>query len=310
MKSINKMIIRIANTSWNDRIFVMLNTLLLTFFTIITLYPMLFVVSASFSDPNAVASGEMILWPVNASLKAYKYILGYKEIWIGYANTIFYTFVGTLMNLVATVPYAYALSRRDLSGRKFFMTLFLIPMYFGGGMIPAYLNIRDLGLLDTRMVLLVSGLVVTYNLIIARTFFMGIPWELHEAAFMDGCSDFKLLCKVILPLSRPILVVLMLYYGVDHWNSYFQAMIYVRNRNKFPLQVFLKEILTQSQFNAAGTGDVFLSAEEMLEMARAAETANMLKYGIIVVSTVPMLILYPFLQKYFEKGAMIGSVKG
>ena len=309
MKATNKTLIKIANTSWNDRIFVVVNSLIITFFAVITLYPLIYILSASFSDPNAVASGKMILWPVNASLRAYKYVLGYKEVWIGYANTILYTVLGTLMNLIATVPYAYALSRKDLSGRKFFTILYMIPMYFGGGMVPAYLNIRDLGLLDTRMILMLAGLVTTYNLIIARTFFIStIPWELHEAAFMDGCNDFRLLWKVVLPLSRPILVVLMLYYGVGHWNSYFNAMIYLRDRNKYPLQVFLKEILTQGQFNS--TIDGYMSAEEILEMTRLADTANMVKYAIIVVSTVPMVLVYPFLQKYFEKGAMIGSVKG
>ena len=309
MKATNKTLIKIANTSWNEPIFVVVNSLIITFFAVITLYPLIYILSASFSDPNAVASGKMILWPVNASLRAYKYVLGYKEVWIGYANTILYTVLGTLMNLIATVPYAYALSRKDLSGRKFFTILYMIPMYFGGGMVPAYLNIRDLGLLDTRMILMLAGLVTTYNLIIARTFFIStIPWELHEAAFMDGCNDFRLLWKVVLPLSRPILVVLMLYYGVGHWNSYFNAMIYLRDRNKYPLQVFLKEILTQGQFNS--TIDGYMSAEEILEMTRLADTANMVKYAIIVVSTVPMVLVYPFLQKYFEKGAMIGSVKG
>ena len=296
--------------SWNDRVFVSLNTLLLVFFFLITLYPMIYVVSASFSDPDAVSSGRMVLWPVRASLQAYKYVFSYKEIWVGYANTLFYTVVGTFLNLAVTMPCAYALSRRDLVGRGFFMTLFMIVMYFGGGLIPAYLNIRDLGLVDTRAFLLISGLVSTYNLIVARTYFTNsIPWELHEAAFMDGGSDMGAFFKIVLPLSKPISIVLMLYYGVEHWNSYFQAMIYIRTRSKFPLQVFLREILTLGQFTATEDGS-FMSAEEMAEMAQMADTANMIKFAVIVVATLPMMILYPMVQKYFEKGAMVGSVKG
>lgn len=301
---------RFRRMSWNDKVFVSLNTLLLIIVFLVTLYPMLYVLSASFSDPDAVASGEMLLWPIRPSLQAYEYVFSYKEIWIGYANTIFYTVIGTLLNLAVTIPCAYALSRHELVGRNFFMTLFMIVMYFGGGLIPAYLNVRDFGLLDTRWILLITGLVSTYNLIVARTFFLNsIPWELHEAAFIDGCSDMGAFFKIALPLSKPILVVLMLYYGVSHWNSYFEAMIYIRTRKKFPLQVFLKEILTLGQFSASDEG-AFMSAEEMVEMAEMADTANMIKFAVIVVATVPMLILYPMVQKHFEKGAMIGSVKG
>ncbi len=295
-----------------DRVFVTINGILLALFFCITLYPMVYVLSASFSDPNAVASGEMVLFPVRPSMQCYQYLSGYKEIWIGYGNTFFYTIIGTLMNLAATLPCAYALSRRDIGGRGFVMTLFVITMYFGGGLIPSYLNIRALGLLNTRWVMLLNGLVSAYNLIVARTFFSNtIPWELHEAAFLDGCSDFRLFTKIILPLSAPIIVVMALYYGVGHWNAYFNAFIYLSDRTKFPLQVFLKEILMQSKFaeNEMLQGGDF-TPEQLLAMTRMTETANMLKYGIIVISTVPMLCIYPFLQRYFAKGVMIGSVKG
>jgi len=302
---------RFANTSWNDKVFIVANGLLLVFFFTITLYPMIYVLSASFSDPKAVASGEMVLWPVGPTMRAYQYILGYKEVWIGYANTFFYTIVGTFLSLITTLPCAYALSRKDLCGRKFFMKVFMITMYFSGGLIPTYLNMRDFGLINTRGAILIGGMITTYNIIVARTFFSNsIPWELHEAAFLDGCSDFKLFLKVVVPLSAPITVVLMLYYGVSQWNSYMDAMIYLRDRSKFPLQLFLKEILTMGQFNEAAMEEGILSMEDMEEMLRMAETANMIKYAIIVVATAPMLILYPCVQRYFEKGAMVGSVKG
>ena len=291
-----------------DRVFGVINSILLILFSIITLYPLLFVVSASVSDPVAVSAGKMILWPVGLTLRGYQYILQYAEIWTGYANTLFYTFVGTIINLAVTLTCAYGLSRRDVPGNGIVMTLFLITMYIGGGLIP---NLRMLGLINTRWVLLLPGAVSTYNLIVSRTFFSStIPWELHEAAFLDGCSDFKLFTKVVLPLSAPIVVVMALYYGVGHWNSYFGAMIYIKDRALYPLQVFLREILSLSTFASAAMESGTLSAEEMAAMLQEAETANLVKYGVIVVSTLPMLILYPFLQKFFAKGVMIGAVKG
>lgn len=297
--------------SRGDRVFGIVNGAVLALIFIITLYPMLYVLSASFSDPNAVASGKMVLLPVQPSLQAYAYILQYNDIWTGYANTIFYTVVGTVINLAVTLPCAYAFSRRDFKGRSVLMPLFIVTMYFQGGLIPSYLNMRSLGLVDTRMALLILGAVSVYNLIVARTFFANsIPWELHEAAFLDGCSDFKLFFSIVLPLSAPITVVMLLYYGIAHWNSYFNAYIYLRNRSLYPLQVFLREILTMGSFMSEISDLGAYSAEDIAYFTKQAETANMMKYAIIVVSTLPMLILYPFLEKYFAKGVMIGSVKG
>lgn len=293
-----------------ENIFITLNGIFLTLFFVIALYPIIYVLSASVSDPLAVSSGKMFLYPVGFSLEGYAYVLKYKEIWSGYANTLFYTTVGTMLNLVVTIPAAYALSRKDLDGRNFVMTLFVITMYFSGGLIPTYLNMSGFGLVNTRWSLFLTGLVSTYNLIVARTFFANnIPLELQEAAYLDGCSTFKLFLKVVLPLSAPIIVVMTLYYGVSHWNQYFQAMIYLRDRKLYPLQVILKEILTQSQFSAEALSDGF-SPTEMEEMQRLGEVADRMKYCIIVVSTAPMLAIYPWLQKYFAKGVMIGSVKG
>ena len=276
---------------------------------IVTLYPLIYVISASFSNPDAVASGKMILWPIGFNTDGYKTVFKNSYIWIGYRNTIFYTFVGTLFQLCATLPCAYALSRRDLKGRGFFLALFMFTMYFGGGLIPGYLNIKSFGMLDTPWVILLIDLVSVYNLIVARTFFANtIPWELTEASYLDGASNFQLFTKVILPLSAPITVVLALYYGVAHWNTYFNAMIYLRDKNLMPLQVFLKQILTQASISADLMLD--MTPEERRVLERQAEVASRMKYCVIVVSTIPMMIIYPFLQKYFEKGIMIGSVKG
>ena len=284
---------------------------LLTFSFLITLYPIIYVVSASFSDPAAVSTGEMLLWPVRPTLDAYKFILKYKEIWSGYANTIFYTIVGTILNLVVTMPCAYALSRKDLAGRNVIMVIFMITMYIGGGLIPSYLNVNNMGLINTRFYILISGLVSVYNVIVAKTFFANtIPWELQEAAFLDGCSNFKLFTKIIVPLSAPITVVLALYYGVGHWNQYMTPLIYLKDRVKYPLQVILREILTMGNFSSEALSSGGYSAAELEALNSMANVANQMKFAIIVVATVPMLAIYPWLQKYFQKGVMIGSVKG
>lgn len=283
---------------------------LLALFFIVTLYPMLFVLSASVSDPRIVASGKMLLWPVGFTPEGYRFIFRYADLWIGYANTAFYTVAGTALSLAVTLPCAYALSRRDLAGRNALMALFLFTMYFSGGLIPVYLNMQSLNLINTRAALLVTGMLSVYNMIVSRTFFSAsIPLELHEAARIDGCGDFMAFLRIVLPLSKPIVVVLCLYYGVAQWNQYFAAMIYLRDRHLFPLQLFLREILIQSRFLTTSLTSG-ADAEEIAALLRQQDTANLLKYGVIVVSTVPMLAIYPWLQQYFAKGVMIGSVKG
>lgn len=216
---------KISKTKINNAIFDIVLYLILFCWLLLMLYPLLFVLSASFSDPKAVAGGEMLLFPVRPTLDGYRYLLQYKEIWTGYANTLFYVFVGTILNLAATLPCAYAVSRRDLKGQKYLMLFFMITMYFSGGMIPGYLNVKSLGLLNTRSIVLVNGLVSTFNLIVARTYFMtAIPWEIQEASVIDGCNDFQIFSKIVFPLSKPITVVMALYYGVGRWNSYFVEM--------------------------------------------------------------------------------------
>ena len=294
-----------------EHVFIWSNGIFLAFSFVITLYPLIYVISASLSDPSAVSSGQMLLWPVGFTTDAYEFILKYKEIWTGYANTIFYAVVGTILNLVVTMPCAYALSRKDLYGRNVIMIIFMITMYVGGGLIPSYLNVNNMGLVNTRFYILISGLVSVYNLIVARTFFANtIPYELQEAAFLDGCSNIKLFLKIIVPLSAPITVVLALYYGVGHWNQYMTPLIYLNDRSKYPLQVILREILTMGNFSSEALSGGGYSAAELEALNSMANVANQMKYAIIVVATAPMLAIYPWLQKYFQKGVMIGSVKG
>lgn len=294
---------------WDDRLFEIINTALLILLFIFFLYPLWFVFIASISDPNAVAIGEVIALPKGVSFHGYKRVFGNPDVWSGYANTIFYTFFGTVFNIAATTMVGYAVSRRDLKGRKFIMTLFIITMYFSGGMIPAYLNARSFGLVDTRTFMLISGLVTPTNIIICRTFFANsIPWELQEAAFIDGASDAYVFRKLVLPLSRAILAVMTITYAVGHWNSYFDALIYLSDDSKFPLQVHLRRILLKSNLMSMMVDDSDPSVVAALIAEQA--TANQLKYALIIVAAVPLLAVYPWVEKYFEKGFMIGGIKG
>lgn len=299
---------KIRRSCLSDNIFRSTNFLFMILLLVIMLYPLIFVLSASVSNPASVTKGEMVLFPVGFTWEGYRYLLKYKDIGIGYMNTFFYTIAGTVLNLMVTIPAAYALSRRDLRYRGFWMGLFVFTMYFSGGLIPSYLNIKSLGLLNTRACILILGLVSPYNLIVARTFFdNSIPWELQEAARIDGASTLKIFSRIVLPLSKPILAVLTLYYGVAHWNSYFTEMVYLRDRVKWPLQLFLREILTQGQVAAASVG---ADAQQVQALMQQQDTANLLKYAVMVVAILPMMVIYPYLQKFFAKGAMIGSIKG
>lgn len=268
------------------------------------IYPLIYVVSSSFSSGRAVSGGRVLLWPVEPTLQGYKIVFSYSSVWTGYKNTIFYTFVGTLLNLALTTMAAYPLSRKNFQGKKFFTTLLLITMFFSGGMIPTYLLFVNLHLTNTRWaVLLASGMSV-YNTIIMKTYFQNsIPEELHEAAFIDGASDFKYMFSVLIPLSKSIYAVIGLYYAVDHWNSYFDAMLYLRDRKLYPLQLILRDIL-----NSVNIDLTEITNEELLVQMIGA--VDIMKYSLIIVSTVPILVAYPFVQKFFEKGVMIGSVKG
>lgn len=247
-----------------DNLFQLVVDVIILVFLIIELYPIIYVVSCSFSDPSAVNSGKVILWPVGLTLDGYKRVMEYSDIWIGYANTIFYTVVGTLINLAVTIPCAFALSRRDLPGRNGIMIFFMITMYIGGGLIPSYLNIKSMGLMNTRTLLLILGALSVYNMIVSRTFFANsIPYEITEAAKIDGADEFATFFRIVLPLSKAILGVMVLYFGLGHWNSYFDAMIYLEDRSKYPLQLFLREILLQSKLLQSTSEIGGLSPEEI-----------------------------------------------
>lgn len=271
----------------------------------IVLYPLILVLSSSVSDPVAVAAGEVIFLPKGFTLDGYKRVFQDQNIMIGYANTLFYTVVGTLINLAVTVPAGYVMTKTEAPGVKGVMMLFLFTMYFSGGLIPSFLLVKSLGLYNTRWALLILGAFSVYNCIICRSFFAAMPKELEEAAFIDGSSYMGTFFKVVLPLSKALLGVMVLYFAVGHWNAYFGAMIYTYDKEIQPLQLFLRRILIQEQNSAqmmGGGGDELAAQQQYI--------AALIKYAVIVVSSLPLMIVYPFLQKYFEKGVLIGSVKG
>ena len=290
--------------SLNDTFFYFFTTLILTFFFLLVLYPCIYVVSASFSAGTAVQSGKVILFPVDFSLEGYRTVFHTQTVWLGFKNSLFYTLIGTMINITMTLVAAYCLSRHDLYGRNFIMLLFTFTMFFNGGMIPHYMLVQKLGLLNTVWALLIPGAIGVYNLIVCKTFIQNtIPNDLLEAAQIDGCSDFMYFIRIVLPLSKAIIAVLVLFYGVRHWNAYFNAMIYLNDKSLYPLTLFLREILMADQIDPSTVAD-----PEM--QAKLAQSAGVIKYALIVVSMVPVLLIYPFIQKYFVKGVMIGSVKG
>lgn len=290
--------------SIGDRIFDVINYVLLTLVMLIVLYPLLFVLSASVSNPETVLRGEMWLIPKQINFDAYAKIFQNKDILLGYGNTILYTLLGTAINLIMTICAAYPLARKDFLGRGLITGMIVFTMFFGGGLIPTYLLIKNLNMLDTLWVMVIPNAVAVWNIIIMRTFFQqSIPGEIQEAAMIDGCSHMQTLLRIVLPLSMPIIAVMVLFYAVGHWNSYFNALIYLSSKDKFPLQLILREILIQSD-----SGDMIkLTSESAVKMKMSVEG---LKYAVLVVANLPMLVLYPFLQRYFVKGIMIGALKG
>lgn len=291
-------------TTRRDRFFYGLINVLLLLLTLVVLYPLVYIVSSSFSSPAAVSAGKVVLWPVDFSLRGYQAVFDYQPVYTGYANTIFYTVFGTLINVVMTISAAYALARKSLPGRGFFSFLFTFTMLFSGGLIPNYLLMKDLGIINTRWAMLLPGAISAYNLIVTRTFIQNtIPDELLEAAQIDGCSDIQFFFRFVLPLSKAVLAVITLFYAVGHWNAYFNAFIYLNKRSLYPLQIYLREILIMNSVDAEMVVDTELQ-QAMQGMA------DLLKYSLIVVSSAPILCAYPFLQRYFIKGVMIGSLKG
>lgn len=290
----------------SDRVFDVVNVLFIVVMLIIFVWPLWFVVIASVSDPNEIWNGNVLLIPKGFTMVAYEALADYSMIWTGYRNTIIYTVVGTLVNLVMTVCAAYPLSRKDFMPRNFFMVMFMITMYFGGGLIPTYLVVSNLNLINTPWAMIIPGACSIYNVIIMRTYFINsIPHSLQEAAELDGANAFQFLMKVVLPLSKPIIAVVALYYAVGHWNDFYTALLYINDQDLLPLQSFLRDILMSNKMSLNNMQGLDASAAEA-----KMQLSQTLKYSVIIISTVPVLCVYPFIQKYFVKGIMIGSVKG
>ncbi|ANA81870.1 carbohydrate ABC transporter permease [Paenibacillus glucanolyticus] len=269
---------------------------------IVLIYPLYFIIIASFSEPAAVANGQVWLVPKDFTLAGYQELLKHSNIWIGYRNTILYTIVGTAIGLVVNISAAYALSRKDLVGRKYFSLLFIFTMFFNGGLIPTFMTIRDFHLYDTFLVMVLPFSVAAFNIIVARTFFQSsIPEDLWEAAQLDGCGNLRYFMTIVIPLSKAVISVIALWTAVGHWNSYFNALIYLKDTSLYPLQLILRNILVTNQMQSAmGTGEA---------AAIALRLANIMRYAVIIVATVPIMCIYPFVQKYFNQGVMIGAVK-
>lgn len=290
--------------SKGDRLYYILITAFSILVLIAVLYPLIYVVSSSFSSGSAVTNGKVILWPVNPSIQGYKVILGNHSVGTGYYNTVLNSVIGTALGLAFTVMMAYPLARKNLHGRGFLMVLWIIPMFFYGGLIPGYILKTKLGIVNTRWAVIQVGMITTYNMTIVRTFFENsIPNELYEASRIDGISDIGYLIKIVLPLSKAVLAVITLYLVVNYWNNYFQAMIYLRDPSLKTLPLVLREILNASQMNLTEYSDPEL-------LAQMQEAADVMKYALIVVSTVPLMVGYIFVQKFFDKGVMIGALKG
>ncbi len=296
------------NNCAQDKVFMTVLYVVLALVLIVVIYPLLFVVFASMSDPQYVNSGALLLYPKGFNLLGYQQVFRDQRILIGYGNTIYYTVFGTILAVAVNMMGGYALSRDDLPGRGIVMALFVFTMYFGGGMIPFYLIVRNLHLTNTRTILVLLGGTSVYNMIIVRSFFIStIPRELQEAAEIDGCGTGRFFFSIVMPLSKAITAVIVLYCAVGQWNAYFNALIFISDRDKFPLQIFLREILLTAKTYESADVLSTLSGDDLARMQRMSEVT---KYGVIVVSTLPIIALYPFLQKYFVKGVMIGSLKG
>jgi multiple sugar transport system permease protein/putative aldouronate transport system permease protein len=290
--------------SREDVIFDTLNTVVLTLASLVVLYPLVYVVSASFSSRAAVITGRVWLWPVEPSLEGYRAVFVNNSVLTGYMNSFIYAVVGTTVNVALTIIAAYPLSRRDFKARNILMFVFTFTMIFNGGLIPTYLLVRSLGLINTRAVMIIPNAIGVWHIIVARTYYQStISTELLEAAKLDGCSDFRFVREVVVPLSKALTAVLTLFYAVHHWNAFFQAFIYLSKEELFPLQIVLRDILIMNQIDASMVVDPE-------ELAAKEGMAELLKYSLIIVASVPVLCLYPFVQRYFVKGVMIGAIKG
>ncbi|MBR2036631.1 MAG: carbohydrate ABC transporter permease [Agathobacter sp.] len=290
-------------------LFDVVNTSLVVLITLIVIYPLYFSVIASFSGPKQVALGNTLLWVKDFTTEAYRYVLEEEQLWIGYRNSIIYLILGTLYNLILTIPAAYVMSKKYLPFRGALSWYFFITMYISGGMIPSYLLVKDLGLIDNPLVMIIGAGVSCYNLIVTRQYFSSsIPEDIYEACYIDGASELICFTKIALPLAKPIIAVMALYYGVGHWNSYYSALLYLRKAKYYPLQLVLRNILISNELSTAAIENA--DAETVAYLVHRAEMVQVMKYAIIFIASAPLLIAYPFVQKHFTKGIMIGSVKG
>ncbi|MCL2479269.1 MAG: carbohydrate ABC transporter permease [Treponema sp.] len=288
----------------NDRVFDIINNILMWCVLIIVVYPLIYILSASFSSADAVTSGKVWLFPVKPSILAYTGIFQNKSVLTGYYNSAWYMVVGTAVNVFVTMIAAYPLARRDLRGRKIIMMYFMFTMMFSGGLIPTYLLVKNLHMIDTRLAMILPGALAVWNMTITRTYIKtSIPEELYESAEIDGAGDLFIFWKIVIPLSVPIIAVITLFYAVEHWNSYFNALIYLRRSSLYPLQIILRNILILN------VSDFTMITSE-LELSERYALSELLKYSLIIAASLPMLLIYPFAQKYFIKGIMIGSIKG
>ncbi|MFD2130385.1 carbohydrate ABC transporter permease [Pseudogracilibacillus auburnensis] len=295
------------NFSLSDQAFERINFIFVLMITLIIIYPLIFVISASISDPHAVNTGKMWLWPVDITFDGFIRVFKNKAIWVGYRNTIVYTLIGTCIHLFILLPCAYALSRKELIAKQFFLWFVLFTMLFNGGLIPTYLVVKGLGMVNTMWAIVIPGVIGAWSILVARSFFQQtIPDQLVEASKIDGASDFYLFIKIVLPLSLPIIAVMALFHAVALWNQYFNALIYLSDEKLFPLQLILRQILIVNEVSADSAASAAGSAQSFADQVK---TASLVKYAVIIVSALPLLIVYPFLQRFFVKGVLIGSVK-
>ncbi|MGL1892292.1 MAG: carbohydrate ABC transporter permease [Spirochaetaceae bacterium] len=287
-----------------DKVFDISNYIILGIVLVVTAYPLIYILSSSFSGYDALMKGKVVLWPVDFSIEGYRAIFSDNSVIVSFFNSVFIVVFGTMLNVFLTIICAYPLSRKDFYGRNVLMFIFSFTMYFNGGLIPTFMLVKNLGLYNTRLALILPGAIAVYNMIIAKTYFQhNIPDEFWESAKIEGCDDFTFIWKIVVPVSRPIIAVITLYYAAYHWNSWFQAMIYLTNDSLYPLQLYLRNILVSLTQAASSMVD----AENQAHRTKIVEV---MRYSLIVVASVPMLIAYPFVQKHFVKGIMMGAIKG
>ncbi len=294
--------------SRGDILFDAMNLFLICIVIVLCAYPIYYTIIASFSDPLYVISGQVFLWIKGFTLDSYRSVLQYTQVWVGYKNTLIYTVFGTCYNLFLLLPASYSMSRKQVKGRNLLMIFFVVTMYFSGGLVPYYLLIKTLNLINNPLVLIIPGAFSVYNMIITRTYFAGFPESLYDAAKIDGAGEFRTFVQIVLPLSGAIVAVMVLYHAVTHWNSYFNAMLFLNDQKFFPLQLVMRQVLLMNSSMAVDVRG--MDTEALADLLRRQRLAETMKYSLIIIANLPILVAYPFVQKHFVKGVMIGSIKG